>query len=537
MSRNYHRMKQVEASKNESSHQVHHDPRDMMEGHTTHHSADGKPTARVNNTEVPETSLIKEFSNYADNKIQVDGSNYTSIFRTSSYIDFKIEEVTFDICARATLYMILSNSSARDWTLPNLEFLIERIQILWNGNDADDSWYNTQLKEMNHLFGKNIESQAALSHFHPPSAGLGKAFLPKNQSLVCMPGPNTNTGTLSYVAPIAAPSGIPYQEPLVVPAGGQTIVELDLTALPLFSGHLVFPSFDSRTTRLRIYFNATDSIIGDSTYSNSVVGGSAVWVQLAAARQANLLTLQFAELRLHGHRITQESVRKALQQRHAGSFAFKCLIPRRMYQNSSLTTGVENGDNRTLSSMQGTFGLWTLTLRDPDAEFAPRKAEWYNGIRNITEENGVSKVRDYTQKDSRIFSNIVDQVRFAGGNQFFAAHSDHGQYMHADPATRGAVDVATGLSRALAVGGPYRHKCGEEKRYLALCFSNQPMKDYWWGTQYGSEWSNGGKILKYTPGLRYDNTPMLATSQNLWINGWQFATVMWNGHEFVVIKH
>ena len=538
MSRNFHRMKQKQLALSDKTHQVHHDPRDMMEGHTTKHSADGKPTVTVNNTEVPETSLVKEFSNYVDNKIQVDGSNYTTVFKTSAYADFKIEQCDFDICARATIFMTLSNQSNRDWTLPNLEFLIERIQILWNGNDADDSWYNTQIKECNHLLAKNVEASAALHHFHPPSAGLGRAFMPKNQTVVCDPRGNTGTGTLSYVAPFSTPCGIPRAEPLVVPAGGERDVELDITCLPLFSGHLVFSAFDSRKTRLRVYFNATDSIIGDSTYSNSeVTVGTPVYVQLAAARAANQLQLRFCELRLHGHRITQAAVRAALHQRHAHSFAFKCLIPRRMYQSSNVTTNVENGDNRTLSSMEGTFCFWTITLRDPDVEFAARKSEWYNGIRKISEENGVSKVRDYSQKDSLIFSNVVDQIRFPGGNQFFAAHSDHGQYMEADPIERGAVVTTTGASRGLAPGGPYRHQCGLEKRYIALCFSNQPMKDYWWGTQYGSEYSDGGKILKYVPGLKYDNSPLASTPQNLWINGWQFATVIWNSTEFNVIKH
>ena len=537
-SRNYHRIKQRELAMADNTHQVHHDPRDMVEGHTTAHSADGKPTVRVQNTEMPETSLVKEFSNYVDNKIQVDGSNYTTIFKTSGYIDFKIEQCSFDICARATLYMTLRNSSTRDWTLPNLEFLTDRTQILWNGNDSDDSWYNTQLKECNHLLAKNVESSAALHHFHPPSDGLGRAFMPKNQTNVCDARGNTGSGTLSYVAPFATPCGIPRTEPLVVPANGELNVELDITCLPLFSGHLVFSAFESRKTRLRVYFNATDSIIGDSTYSNSeIVVGTKVYTELATARQANQLQLGFCELRLHGHRITEEAVRHALHRRHSQSFAFKCLIPRRMYQNSVVTTDVENGDNRTLSSMQGTFCFWTLTLRDTDVEYAPRKAEWYNGIRDITEENGAGNVRDYSEKDSLIFSNVVDSVRFPGGNQFFAAHSDHGQYMEADPVTRGSVVVTTGASRALAPGGPYRHRCGLEKRYIALCFSNQPMKDYWWGTQYGSEHSNGNKILKYTPGLKYDNTPLAATSQNLWINGWQFATVVWNSKDFRVIKH
>ena len=537
MSRNYHRLKQKENAMATKSHQVHHGERDVVEGHTYAAAADGKPTVRVGHTEVPEKNLIKEFTNYVDNKIQVDGSNYGTVFKTNSYVDFKIEQCSFDICAKAVMFMILRNDSTRDWTLPNTHFLVERILPLWNGTDTDDSWYNTQLKEANHLFGKNVETTSRQMHFFPPSEGLGKAYMPRNQSLICDVESNTSTGTLQFDAPFSTPTGIPSAGPLVVPAGGQLEVELDLTALPLFSGHLVYSAFESRKTRLRVYFNSTDGIIGDSTYSNSeIVPGTPVYQELMTARQNNQLQLQFCELRLHGHRITVDSVRHELHRRHASNFAFKCLIPRRIYMNSIVTTDIENGDNRTLDSFRGVFCLWTLTLRDPDCEFAARKAEWYNGIRNITEESGVGEVRDYSKKDSSIFSTLVDDVRFPGGNQFFTAHADWGQYMHADPHARGSVVTTTGLSRALAPGGPYRHRCGQEKRYLALSFSSQPLKDYWWGTQYGSEFQSGGKTIKYTPGRAYDNTVINSLSKNFWINGWQFCTITWNGKEFVVTK-
>jgi hypothetical protein len=545
MSRAYHKMKQRENAKATKPSSVHHGERDPLERHTFTESAHGKSTVKVGETYHPEKNLIKEYTNYVDNRIQVDNGNFATSFLTSQYMDFEMQTLTVDICQKATFAFTLQNLSAVPWTLPNLNFLIDRTQILWNGADSDDSWYGWHHKEMNQMFGRNVEATARQMHFYPPDAPEGYAFMPRNQQFYTETVPSTTTLGIDYstVGSLSYPLGIPSKGPLVVPAGGSLALELDLTPLPLFSGHIFFPSIEGRKTRLRIYMNATDSIIGDSSSVHEVYVPLAPQTNkdvLITARAANLLRLQTAELRIHGHRITVDSVRHELHRRHAHSFAFKVLIPQRVFFTINASTGVEMGEDKRTQGLKGVFALWTLMLRDTDCEFTACKSEWIDGLRNITEIEGDGTVRDYEKKDGYIFSTMVDEVRFPGGNLYLSRHADYGQFMRADPANRGSIVPGTGVARAIGPDAtatkPYYHSSGRNKRILALCYSSQPQKDYWWGTQYGGEYNDGDKVIKYTPGTSYFDYAFTNAQKNFWITGWRCATINWNGSEFLVIK-
>ena len=504
----------------------------------------GKPTVEIGGAHFPARNLIKQFTNYVDSIVQSDTSNYSTAFLQSIFIDFELDSLSSDSVNRAILSTTLRNDSPDvGWTLPNLWDLIESIKVMWNGNDEEESYDKSQIREAMLLFNRDIESTGRLMHFNPPSAGPGRAFLPRNQGKRCTVYDAVNdVAGIDYDTPADVPTSIPSTDPLYIPPNSSRVFRIDLSWLPLFSGHIHFPSVIHKGSRVRIYFDNTNNIIGDSTYSNSdlTIGGvtKKAYVYMAEAQAANRFVVQNVELHIKGVMYTNSLMREELTRRHQ-VFGFKCLLPRRMFVTQDCTTGTQNEENKALTSMAGTFALWTIYLRDGDAETAARKAGWFNGIVDITEVTSDGHPRDYSRKPAYLFANLTDQINFPGGNDYFTNMSDYGQSMYADPRNRGTTR-ADGTIRAIGSSAdastPYRHSDGQEARVLGLPYSAQPMKDFWWGTQYGGQHFNGKDSLKFTPGRTYGGHALAATKQNLWICGWQYSTIMWNGEEWTTTK-
>lgn len=521
---------------------THRDPTHHASLAESHH---GKPTVEIGSTHYPARNLIKQFTNYTDSIIQVDTPSFQTALSQRTYVDFEFRTATFHSVSRCYLIMILRNTSTDiGWTLPNIWNLINTIQILWNGNDQEESYDKSHIREAILLYNRNINSSGRMMHFNPPDPTYpGATFMPRNQTSRCaVYDATSDTAGIDFATPADCPSSIPSNDPLYIPPNQSRLFRLDLSWLPLFSGHLHFPSIINKGTRLRIYFETSNTIIGDSTYSNTVSTIGAVtqanYLHMADAQIRNSFQIQNLELQIRGTRYTDPSLEAEMTRRHQ-SFAFKCLLPRRMYITLSCTTGVQNQEVKSLTSMVGTFALWSMYLRDPDAETAPRKSEWYNGILDITEVDGNGTTRDYERKQAYLFSNMVDDVNFAMGTDYYTNMSDYGQSMYQDPRRRGAT-AANGtlntIGAATTNDAPYRHTDGLNKRALGLPYSAQPMKDFWWGTQYGGQYFNGQDTFKFTPGFRYGGAGLNATTQNLWVVGWQYSSIHWNGHEFNTIK-
>lgn len=520
---------------------VHRDPTHAASVPEAHH---GKPTVEVGSTTYPARNLIKQFTNYSDSTIQPDTPSFGTAFTQRTYVDFELRTAKFHSVSRCYLSMVLRNNSPDiGWTLPNLWNLISTLQILWNGNDQEESYDKTHCREASLLFNRNIESSSRIMHFNPPSEGPGKAFLPRNQTSRCAVYDATDDAAgINFATNVDVPSSIPSNDPLYIPPNSTRVFRLDLSWLPLFSGHLHFPSIIDKGTRVRIYFENSGTIIGDSTYSNtsSTIGGipQANYLHMVNAQALNQFVIQNLELQVKGTYYTNELLTTEMSRRHR-SFGFKCLLPRRMYITQTCTTGVQNEENKPLTSMVGTFSLWTLYLRDTDAETAPRKSEWFNSIQDITEVDGNGNTRDYSRKPAYLFANLTDEINFALGNDYFTNMADYGQSMYSDPRVRGAT-AANGTLNVIgatpAGNTPYRHTDGLSKRALGLPFSAQPMKDFWWGTQYGGQYFNGGDTIKFTPGTSFGGANLTAVSQNFWVNGWQYGSIHWNGDEFNTIK-
>jgi hypothetical protein len=512
-------------------------------------SRHGKHTVEVNfgggKVNVPPGSLTKQLTNYCDSRIPLQGGATTNVFSTSSPLEFELKAVSCEIVTQALLRISLQNNHASvDWTLPNLWRLIDRIQILWNGADVGDTYYSDNLGDMIQLFSRNIDAAAALMHFHPPSEGGGPAYMPRNQSqrfnsvgAVSGPVDYDATGTLSY------PPVIPSTEPLVVPFGTSRDFYIDLTSLPLFKGDVYFPTTTKHAaTRIRIYFAATGQIAGDSHYSNGSVTISGVTqsrkLHLEAARQANELQLTSMELILRGSYNQSTHVKSELEARH-NTFMFRCLIPNRMILQQACTTGIKNSENKTITSMHGTYAMWIIRLRDPDSASYPGKADWIDSITTISENNSDGTIRDYEDKNPLLFSTTVDEHNFNGGN-FFSYNADWGQFMHADPDTRGALVTTTGVPRAVGADStgtkPYYHSYGKDKRLLCFPYSQQPLKDFWWGTCYGSQTYDGNSTVTFTPGPNYYGYSYTGAQKQMIIDGWRISYIHWDGRQWRTIK-
>lgn len=520
---------------------THRDPTHHATVGESHH---GKPTVEVGSTHYPARNLIKQFTNYSDSTIQVDTPSFQTALVQRTYVDFELRTAKFHSVSRCYLAIVLRNLSTDiGWTLPNIWNLINTIQILWNGNDQEESYDKSHIREALLLYNRNIESSSRVMHFNPPSRETGSVYLPRNQASRCAIYDATDdVAGIDFATPADCPSSIPSNDPLFIPANSSRVFRIDLSWLPLFSGHLHFPNIIDKGVRLRIYFETSGTIIGDSTYSNTASTIGALnqmnYLHMADAQAANKFIIQNLELQIRGTYYTDPLLVTEMTRRHE-SFAFKCLMPRRMYISVSCTTGVNNQENKPLTSMVGTFAMWTLYLRDPDAETAPRKSEWYNAIQDITEIDGNGTTRDYDRKPAYLFSNLVDEVNFAMGTDYFTHMSDYGQSMYADPRHRGttkANGTLTAIGPSITNDTPYRHTDGLSKRALGLPYSAQPMKDFWWGTQYGGQYFNGGDTFRFTPGVRFGGAALNGTIQNLWIVGWQYASVHWNGKEFNTIK-
>jgi len=518
--------------------------RDPVHHATAAESHHGKPTVAVGHTQFPARNLIKQFTNYVDTTVQVDTPSFQTALVQRTYVDFEMRRAKFDSVSRCFLSLTLSNLSTDiGWTLPNIWNLVNTIQILWNGNDQEESYDKSHIREAILLFNRNIETSARIMHFNPPSEGPGKAFLPRNQSTrSAVYDATSDAAGINFATNVDCPSSIPSFDPLYIGPNSTKVFRLDLSWLPLFSGHLHFPNIENKGTRVRIYFENTGAIIGDSTYSNSdfTIGGDTKkgYEWMVEAQAQNKFIIQNMELQIRGTYYTDELLKAEMTRRHH-QFGFKCLLPRRMYISLDCTTGVENQENKPLTSMVGTFALWSLYLRDPDAESAPRKGEWYNSIQDITEVNGDGSIRDYSKKPAYLYSNIVDEVNFAMGNDYYTNMSDFGQSMYSDPRNRGAT-ASNGTLQTIGANisntAPYRHTDGLDKRGLGFAYSAQPTKDFWWGTQFGGQAFDGKDTIRFTPGKRFGGANLTGTVQNFWINGWQYGWINWNADDFATIK-
>ena len=528
----------------------HHD-NDPLSNHVDPHHAHNMHTKSITGTggssHVPTANLIKQLTNFADMKLPLQSPLPTNVFQTSQSVDFQFNSVVFDTCLEAAIRITVENTSAYYWPLPNLYLLFDHLQFLMNGADADDQYDGYSLLFMAQALAKNLDANAKRMHFHGSEAPEGLRYLPKNQVVRTTVSDNTAAPiAFSAVGPATTnfPTSIPSAEPLCIPPGESRSFDIDVTFLPLFSGNVYFPAIKDIGTRLRLWFRTDGGIIGDSTYANldTTVGLTTrknyEWLELA--RQAGQLKLTFAEMRMTGNTFSQHFIKEELHAKHQ-NFMFRQLIPRKYILTQPCASNTKVAATTALSSLKGMFSFWHIVLRDIDAEYAPRKGQWIDSIQSITEKNSDGTTRDYDDKEAVIFSNVVDSTRFQGGNNYFGSHADFGQFMFADPVNRGAVDALTGAAKVIGADNtqtkPYYATCGRDKRAIAFCFSSNPLKDFLWGTQYGSQYYDGFSSIQFTPGPDYTGFDYPSTQKQLVFYGYLFTTLHFNGKKWLSIKH
>lgn len=368
---------------------------DPVRGHHDANSKTGKSHVRkrlpgIGPTNVDSSHLWKKRVRVATTQIAPDNQR-GSYFNIRGLLDIEIPGCQIHTPDQALFQMTVTNTHGSGvihlqppWTW------FDYIDVLPNGGSAEITHYGIDIMEwILSVDDETLAENASLCHFVSNRSELAPT-LDAGNTLVQL---NATVATTAAALPIAEENYYAkrrFADPLptlTLEAGHSVTVYIPMEIF-LFKGKVFYPSLQVRP-RLRIYFNASDSIFTVDSQIGIPPWNTSPWTSYGEAR--TYLDTSAFNLLLSGL-IYDGTALNDMAAIYNNSFTFPCLAPQRMILNftgAGTLASPEDSAYQTLTSINGMFAWIRYYLRAQGAETtAGQFLDFYEIVRTTTRNSG-----------------------------------------------------------------------------------------------------------------------------------------------------
>ena len=472
----------------------------------------------IGTTSIQPSNIYKKTTDFGYAKLKSQ-TTPTDGFSNSQYAEFEFNNrLGVDIPNHAYINITIKNNhSAPVFMSPSYEF-IDRIECSLNGADKTIVYHTPEIQELLQLWQKdNARYSAHINRFYDGYQEPGVAYNTTN-----VPMKWNTLGTYVNAAPGPGEEKVDLLNSNInhnwIGAGASKDFQLDVSWLPFFTGHLLFPMLGDNKPRISIYFRTTAAIqnitVGSANTNFAPAGtwGDLFWNSAAAnvvTKASNtLLEIQNLEMFVFGELYDTTITESFLN--NADSLTWNGLIPQRVIiKTEDNVYNVYNQGTLEIHNIYGHLAALTVRLFNNASLQLLGITQARNGILAFTWEQG-GRTLFFQEAPAEFAGSIAGDFWY---NDYFIKWKDYNQHALADPAYLGMGDPNGAVNNA-----------SQEYTFIGFNFCEDPLCAYWDGKITGYRNFDNTTNFSFTPGSIIGDQGTSFLNLDLYVTGWIIST-------------